>query len=262
MKLQEFHTLHFDYSFCHTAAQTLRKLDQHFISGAQMRTACGLTDAVWEAFAGCWETLTQDRYMADQGKYRYRRYGEFELDTADGQLEQLPHSPYQQALYINPLNGGILRNFDPLLPEFVNSPFLNSLLLGLTSIFEQTQGYRARWNIRLHPYRILAQEGQDGQPTPEGLHRDGVDYIVSMMVQRNNVTGGETCITDAQGKLLCRHTLLAPLDILVSDDAQTMHGVSSISPVDPSKSAWRDVLVIAFTRIMPAMDVVSGGSIA
>lgn len=252
MKLNDMQVARFDGALCSRAAQALRTARNHFIPGTEMRAACGLDPATWHAFAGCWDTLTQDRYMGDNGTYRYRRYGEFELDTAEGDLRQLPHGPYQQALYINPLNGGILRHFDPLPPEFVENPFLASLLRGLATMYEQAQGYPARWNIRLHPYRILAQAGSAGQPTPEGLHRDGVDYIVSMMVRRNNVVGGETCVTDADGNPLCALTLQEPLDILLADDAQTMHSVSAITAAEPVLSAWRDVLVVAFTRIPPA----------
>ena len=249
MNMREFTGLRFDERFCSEAGHVLRETGRHFIPGEQMRAACGVDARTWQAFADFWDTLTQDQYMADNGTYRLRRYGEFELDTAAGNLQQLPHGPYQQALYINPLNGGVLRHFDPLLPEWVGNPLFEALLRALGSMFEQAQGHAARWNVRLHPYRILAQSGQQGQPTPEGLHRDGVDYIVSMMVRRNNVSGGETCITDAHGQVLEYQTLQAPLDILLADDAQTMHSVSAISPLDPAQSAWRDVLVIAFTRI-------------
>jgi hypothetical protein len=48
---------------------------------------------------------------------------------------------------------------------------------------------------------------------------------------------------------LWQTTLRESLDILVANDHLTMHSVSSISPLDPSEQAFRDVLVIAFTKV-------------
>jgi hypothetical protein len=104
-------------------------------------------------------------------------------------------------------------------------------------------------DIRLHPCRIVAGMAQAGSPTPEGLHRDGVDYIVSMMVSRCNVEGGESTVTDNHRQMLWQRTLQRPLDIMIAQDAQTMHAVTPVVPLDPAQPACRDVLVVAFTKV-------------
>ena len=38
--------------------------------------------------------------------------------------------------------------------------------------------------------------GEAGQPTPEGMHRDGVDWVLVLMVRRENIKSGETTIYD------------------------------------------------------------------
>ena len=98
---------------------------------------------------------------------------------------------------------------------------------------------------------IVAEAGASGNPTPEGLHRDGVDYIVSMLVSRSNVEGGETTITNNDREVLWQRTLQRPLDIMVGLDAQTLHSVTPVTPLDPQRPAWRDVLVVAFTKVQP-----------
>jgi len=103
----------------------------------------------------------------------------------------------------------------------------------------------------MHPYRIIASSAQVGNPTPEGLHRDGVDYIVSMMVSRFNVEGGESTVTDNHRQVLWRRSLQKPMDIVIGQDALTMHAVTPVDRLDPLQEAWRDVLVIAFTRVPP-----------
>ncbi len=225
---------------------------QHFLyfAGDALADTLDLTPADISEFALFWSHLTTDRYMGDGGTYRLRRYGEFDSQPGSGRLQR-PHGPYEQPKYINSLNGDIARIFDPLEPAFVTHRVLNRLLDWLTALYDQCEGSPQRWNIRLHPYRILANQSENGNPTPEGLHRDGVDYIVSMMVSRRNVTGGVTTITDNDQQVLWEHMLQSPMDILIGNDAHTMHSVSPVSPVDARLEAYRDVLVIAFTKMVP-----------
>lgn len=211
--------------------------------------APGTSDAEWRAFAHCWNRLTRDNYMADHGRYRYRRYGRFEYRADRDSLRLLPHQPYSQPLSVNPLNGGIQRYFDPLEDVFVASPVLQRLLRTMAKIYAAADGYASNWRIRLHPYRILAATEAPGRPTPEGLHRDGVTYIASMLVNRHNLTGGETRVTDTEGGILSSVTLAEPMDLLLSDDETTLHEVSEIHPLDDQGPAYRDVLVIAFERM-------------
>jgi len=226
----------------------LRRRQFSVMSGRAVQAACDVDPATWDEFASCWNNLPQDKYMGDNGSYRFRRYSAFELDGADGVLRQLPHEPYVQPSYINKLNGDVARHFEPLEQHFIDNPFLSGLLLSLAQVFDRVDGGSGKWNIRLHPYRIRASSHVPGNPTPEGLHRDGVDYIVTMMVRRHNVVGGETYITDVAGKLMCRYTLTDPMDLMLADDARTMHGVTKVLPHEAKREAFRDVLVIAYTR--------------
>lgn len=120
----------------------------------------------WSVFATEWDRLTSDGYMAD-GTYRLRRYSSFVFDTGTGELAQQPHKPYLQSTTIKHLNGGVERHFDPCTAEFCESPVLLGLLPALGRAFTQAHGCR-RWNIKLHPYRIVASSEAAGQPAPEG----------------------------------------------------------------------------------------------
>jgi hypothetical protein len=39
------------------------------------------------------------------------------------------------------------------------------------------------------------------------------------------------------------------MDIMIGQDATTMHAVTPVNPINPDEPAWRDVLVVAFTKI-------------
>lgn len=235
-------------------ARTARELamaGQVFLPGTSFGALCGATPRDWEHFAACWDGLTLDRFMGDKGRYRYRRYAALRHRSGERDFALMPHGPYEQPSYVNKLNGGVQRIFDPLEDRFVRNPFFGSLVRTLTALFDAAdsrEGETMTWDIRIHPYRIVAEHGMPGQPTPEGLHRDGVDYIVSMMVCRHGVEGGVTEVTDASGEPITRACLREPMDILLADDAATMHRVTPITPNGDGR-AWRDVLVVAYTRL-------------
>ncbi|WP_437713268.1 2OG-Fe dioxygenase family protein [Sorangium sp. So ce448] len=227
----------------------LREPGYWFCPGAMFEQMPFFRPETWQRFADCWDRLTLDRYMGDGGVYRYRRFSELVCHPATGALLLQPHRPYTQPSYINTLNGGIERHFDPLEPVFVDDPFFRGLLLWCARSFANVSGHMGEWDIKVHPYRIVAAEDTSGHPTPEGLHRDGVDYILTMMVKRHNALGGETTVTTAEGAPLWRRVLLAPLDIVIADDARTKHAVTAVERRDRACSAHRDVLVVAFTRL-------------
>lgn len=215
------------------------------LSAEQTRDLSATTSRDWAAFALHWGNLEVDQYMADGGTYRRRRYSQLELNTLTGELTVRPHGPYRQPRAINHLNGGVERHFEPCTQDFLESPVITGLLPALGNLFTEMSGVEA-WNIRLHPYRITASTDQTGQPAPEGLHRDGVTYIMTLMVSRDRVDGGESSIHTTDGNEVYRTTLTERGELLLADDLRTLHGVT---PVIPSSHAdgHRDVLVIAFT---------------
>ena len=103
-----------------------------------------------------------------------------------------------------------------------------------------------RWKIEVHQFRIEAREGQAGRPTPEGLHRDGVDYVLVLLVNRRNIASGVTGIRDLQGTALSSFTLTTPFDAAIVDDQRVAHGVTPVEPLQPGEAAHRDVLVVTF----------------
>lgn len=204
-------------------------------------------DVDWEAFAGSWNGLGLDEHMADGGRYRRRRHAVFAASRARG-IERLPDAPHYQALHYNRLNGGIERWFQPILPEVAESLAFRALSEFAHGLFSQLAPEVERWQVEAHQFRIEALPGQPGQPTPEGVHRDGVDYVLVALVDRRNIREGTTTIHAADSTQLGAFTLTDPLDIALVDDQRVWHGVTAVEPMDPDAPAWRDVLVLTFRR--------------
>ena len=53
------------------------------------------------------------------------------------------------------------------------------------------------WKIEMHQFRIEPSPRESGKPTPEGMHRDGVDWVFVGLIARTGVAGGVTGIGDA-----------------------------------------------------------------
>jgi hypothetical protein len=229
-----------------------------FVRGAAMRAMFALAGSLadWAEFAASWDDLGLDTYMADGGRYRKRRHATFGAAGGEPILRR-PHQPHFQSRDYNTLNGGIARWFDPVLPAIAAGPSMTTILATCRALFEHLAVTRDRhipachipaWHIEVHQFRIEARSGIEGRPTPEGMHRDGVDYVLVLLIGRRNIRSGVTSIHDANGRDLGSFTLAEPFDAAWVDDHRMMHGVTPVEPIDPSQSGFRDVLVVTFRR--------------
>ena len=208
----------------------------------------GLSD--WEGFARSWDDLGLDTYMADGGRYRKRRFAAFAV-SAGGQITRKPHQPHYQSRDYNALNGGVQRWFEPIRTEVGQHPAMQAVLSLCTRLFlplTPPMTSPPDWHVEVHQFRIEARSGEAGLPTPEGMHQDGVDWVLVLMVRRENVAHGETTIHDLQRRQIGSFTLSEPMDAAFVDDSRCFHGVTPVAPVDPTQSAWRDVLVVTYRR--------------
>ena len=203
--------------------------------------------AGWDAFADSWNDLGLDRFMADGGRYRRRRFAAFSA-SPDGVVRK-PHQPHYQSRDYNGLNGGVQRWFEPVLDAIAEHPVTRAVLReGLALFHPLTVDPPKAWHVEMHQFRIEAGDGEAGLPTPEGAHRDGVDWVIVMLVDRHNVASGVTDIFANDGARLGAFTLERPRDTVFLDDHRVLHGVTAIHPLEAGQPARRDVLVATFRR--------------
>lgn len=203
------------------------------------------------ALAGCtladlnrlipsWDALELDNYLKDGGRYRRRRHSCFVQEGAA--LTQSPHRAHWQPLEYNALHGGMHRLFEPVLPETAASPAWRGMLTAIGDICSAVRG-KQPWYIEAHQFRIDTTDGI-GRPTPEGAHRDGVDYVAVLLIGRDGIKGGETRIFETDGPNGKRFTMTEPWTMLLLDDATVIHESTPIQPVD--QHGHRDTLVLTY----------------
>jgi hypothetical protein len=192
--------------------------------------------------AASWNDLPADTHLRDGGHYRFRRHGCFLVDPAEKALVRAPHRAHWQPVTYNALHGGIERWFEPITPAVADHPVWARLLVKLGVQLARLAPV-PRWYVEAHQFRVDTTGGI-GRPTPEGAHRDGVDYVVILMIARQGIMGAETRVFEADGPHGVRFTLEEPWTALVLDDARVIHESTPIRPL--GEHGYRDTLVLTY----------------
>ena len=218
-------------------------LDAHSVSTL---SHCPLADLA--ALRPLWAGLPPDAFLKDGGRYRRRRHSCFVVQGE--QVTQVPHRAHWQPVAYNALHGGFERWFEPLDTAMASSPAFLAVVQRLGEVFAAAAHdtpseppFDGRWFIEAHPFRIDTTGGV-GRPTPEGAHRDGVNFVAVLLVAREGVVGGETRVFQADGPHGVRFTLEQPWSALLLDDPCVVH---ESTPIQPDGAAgWRDTLVLTY----------------
>ena len=218
----------------------LRERGHAALSAAGLRDLIGTSADELDRLRPSWADLPPDGHLRDGGRYRRRRHSCFIIER-DG-VTQVPHRAHWQPVEYNALHGGIERWFEPLPPALAADPAWARLLQGLAAAADRLRGPQ-RWYVEAHPFRIDT-EGGIGRPTPEGAHRDGVDFVAVILIDRHGIKGGETRVFDADGPGGLRFTMSEPWTTLLLDDARVVHESTPIQPV--ADEGHRDTLVLTF----------------
>ncbi|MEU3734739.1 2OG-Fe dioxygenase family protein [Streptomyces sp. NPDC033538] len=217
------------------------------VAGGAFRTAAWAPEL--DRLRAAYDHLEPDAYLADGGAYRLRRHVRYRYRAARQTL--LPSVPgaYLQSAEVNPFAGGVARYFAPVSPEVRDNPFLHALLL--RSVREFAQGLEpCDWEVDVHLVRVRAQADEEGLPSPEGVHRDGFEFISLHLMGRAGVLGGRSIICAADGAPLERPLLAEPMDSLYADDRRILHGTEPVR-LDPAAGlaeGHRDMLLTSYRR--------------
>lgn len=230
------------YDDCAQIAGALAASGYAILRAADVCAMSGCTHDELNALAPSWHALPPDNYLKDGGRYRRRRHSCF---IQDGErLDQVAHRAHWQPVEYNALHGGMHRMFEPVEPGVVAQPAWQRLLRALGDVCSAVRGPQP-WYVEAHQFRIDTRDGI-GRPTPEGAHRDGVDFVAVLLVGRSNIKGGETRVFKADGPDGKRFTMLEPWTLLLIDDAAVIHESTPIQAA--GENGYRDTLVLTWRR--------------
>ena len=203
-----------------------------------------------ENFIDEWDTLEADLYMVDNGSYRLRKYGVFEMDQVSLQLTYQPNATFYQSLKTNPANGGINRKFAPLSEATIENCFLHALMrLDFQNLPSSITCKDKSWRVGVHQIKIRSFPGSPGSPTPEGVHRDDEAFTVQHLIHRHNIAGGENLFYgDSSTPSKEAKITWMQKDFFDSYyfDKSVWHSVSPVESLDGINEGYRDVLLLDF----------------
>ncbi len=210
-----------------------------------------------EALADEWNHLGPDNYLKNAARFRERRYGRFCYIPAERSIRLLEHQPYYQSPMANSYAGGIHRVVEPVTESSVNNPLMNALIeFDFAQFPVADELARDAWEVACHQFRIIATPDEVGEPTPEGIHRDEIDFGAIHLMSRTNVSGGLSRVYDNDRNQVAEFALESRMDTMFWADQDVLHAVTPIVPTDPEKRAVRDILILGYRRVPELRDAI------
>ena len=204
-----------------------------------------------------WDAMPRDPHMPDGHDYRRRRLGRFKIgfdhdgDAVTSVLATSPR-PFRQSKEINHFVGGMDREFAPLAENFHLDSGFRRLLENICRWLprQDPDGAVSFWAINVHQIRIEATALRVGKPAPEGVHRDGHDFVAQVLIARDAaLAGGVSVVCDESERPIYEATLRHPGECILLDDRRLKHFTSDISLGAASLRGHRDMLLIDFNRL-------------
>ncbi|MDZ8185503.1 MAG: 2OG-Fe dioxygenase family protein [Nostoc sp. ChiSLP02] len=194
-----------------------------------------------EGFKPFFRDMPIDPYI--KGNYRSRRLSRFIV--AEDRLIKLPHGYLFQSKDYNPLLGDIKRHFAELEDGLIELDIFRDLVLA----FHDSCKLHPEAEIGVHQIRTICSPDNLGNPAPEGIHRDGTDFIGIFAVDRDNIQGGETHLyTDKKEKPVFSKILNSG-ELLLVNDRDFFHFTTPIKPEIEAQGS-RDVFVLTSPSLL------------
>lgn len=194
--------------------------------------------------------LGEDIYHPKEKGGRSRRlaqhYATYNPLNGEMKVTRLITQPFIQG-ESNKLTGHIARPIESSLPECDLRPYVK---LGFEQIKEldDFESEPSAWLVNCHQVRTHSASTRDGIPVPEGVHKDGADFVIMGCVDKKGVTGGVSTIHESEDGPDVFKTTLEPGKALVVKDREVYHMVSPISSINEGESGYRDMILMGFHK--------------
>jgi hypothetical protein len=200
-----------------------------------------------DSLAEHWENLVTDPYLKGGARFRRRRYDRFYYLPSSDRIRLRPHRPYFQSASANDYAGGMDRDIAPLAESTLENPLIPYLIrFNFRSFPVEAARHDDPWDVQCHQFRIIGRPSEVGEPTPEGPHRDEVDFGAIHLMSRSNAEGGLSRAYRTPAEMVAEFSLDDRMDTMYWADQKVLHAVTPITPREPGRPAVRDVLILGY----------------
>jgi hypothetical protein len=180
--------------------------------------------------------LTIDPYIRE--KYRRKHIVRYNIDD-ERNLIKAPHGPLFQSAAFNPVHGNIMREY----PEYHPCEGVLSVIRH----FVYSTNVQPDEEILVQAQRITCSLDQEGLPSVENWHQDGVKEIGIFCVSRDNIVGGVSEFRQHGSKMTALSEVLEEGSLAIFTDSPLEHRVTPIQVFDTSIGVgFRDVLLLSY----------------
>jgi len=181
-------------------------------------------------------SLKTDKYISEG----YRKKHIIRLKYENKKYVKLPLQPLVQSSRVNPTHGNIEREYPEIVPSHPET------YRRILNMFVKAGRVPDGGTILMQTQRVICNDMLVGQPSVEGWHRDGVESIGILCVDRHNIKGGVNEFMNSNQKVIQKE--LSPGYFAVFDDRCVKHRVTPIMPFDTSfdHHGYRDVVLLAY----------------
>ena len=205
------------------------------------------------------DDLAVDTYVSDNDPpKRLRRYSQCIVDVGDIHSYKIylrDHAIFHQNVCDS---RGSPRYFEPIDERTLLSKFLTDLIGQTTALSVLYHSHINCKDVRkspirgvkvdIHQVRQMVYPGHVSTNSPEGIHRDGADCIVSAFVlNRTNITGGESIVYNSQKSQIYKTTLQPGLGMF-QEDRELYHFVTGVH-CQNNRIGYRDIIGLDFTYV-------------
>ena len=200
-------------------------------------------------FMRSFNDLPPDKYIPNNPVTRSRKYANIKINVTDNYEYVLKYNGNNIFRQEVDDNRGVKRQFELIDPYHINQAWILNFMTQISALSVLNNNYykddtRIREiDVHLHQVRQTTYPEISSHNSPEGIHRDGCDYIVSaLVIMRNNITGGESIIYDKNKKTKYR-AILDDQEGIYQEDTEQWHYVTPIQRIGDGLG-FRDVLGI------------------
>jgi hypothetical protein len=160
-------------------------------------------------------------------------------------LIKLPRGCLFQSKEYNPLVGDIKREFAEIDDALIELDIFKTVVFA----FIDACKLHPEAEIGVHQIRTTCSSSNSGNPAPEGIHRDGTDFIGIVSVNRENIQGGETHLYIEKKEKPVFKKILHPGELLLVNDREFFHFTTPIKPISDAQGV-RDVFVLTCPSLL------------
>lgn len=198
-------------------------------------------------------TKSYDNLVVEQGRVikglptRLRRYANFTITKAkyENLFQQNEKTEFKQDVSDERKE---TRIFHPMEKHLLEDEIIKTMLSNMTDMVWEIHPDVIELEMSLHQVRILSYPTIIGDNAPEGIHQDGADVIVPVIVfnRSPHIKGGVSRIYDDDAKTLIDETIVKEGEFNFMQDRVLWHDVTKLilDSSEGNKIGYRDILGI------------------